>query len=939
MINKILIIGASGHAKVIIDIIEKEGKYEIFGLIDSFKNKGDSIFNYKILGTEKDLPKLFKDHDDIVGGIVAIGDNYTRMKIYLDISSKIKNFNFINAIHPSSVVCRNVTIEKGSVIMPGAVISSDVKIGKQCIVNTNSTVNHDCIIEDFVSIAPGATLAGGVKVGKCTAISLGANVLEMINIGKHTIIGAGSLVNKNIGSYKKAYGLPAKEISDRKIDDKYLGMSEIKNTSKYDLSFYSLKTSKDIAAYRDILSAFENHNMFYTLAYCNYQTSSQLNYFILKKDDIPQVLLPIYLNKIESDIFDENDTFYDVNSPYGYSGPLFNKNTTEEDIIEFWNVVDDWYQKNNVVTEFIRFNLENNHRCYSGHLIPTLDNVRGKLSNFDSIWDNFKQKVRNNYRKAVKSNLSIEIHTQTKSSEVIDQFYDIYISTMKRNNATENYFYSKDYFTKLINENFENTIIAIVFKENIAISTELILINKSTIYSYLGGTNSDYFNYRPNDYLKIEMIKWALENNKNHYVLGGGRSNGDGLYQYKKSFFPKDKDVLYYTGRKVINPEVYNNLIKEIKVEFTDVLDYVKDSKKYFPIYSQKNTCKKNESNNIKVIFTKNEWKTAIKNIGYYDFYHTYDYHNLSKLEGETPLLIEYKEENKVIYLPLIKREIPGTDYFDATSVYGYAGPLQKSIDKHFNNINFLKALNSFFEEEKIVSVFSRLNPFIDHQETILKNAGTIEALSYIVNIDLTKDIDEQRTIFSKTTKRYINKCRKTFNFKISDKEEDILMFIDLYYENMDRVNAEKKYYFSKQYFLDFINSEDFETDVLLAIDKENEEIISAAMMVKTNNIIQYHISGTRNDYLNISPIRLLIDEMRLKGTKEGYKYFNLGGGLGNQEDELFRFKASFSKDFKPFKTWKHIANENVYKELIKKNEVGDLESNFFPLYRLKQNN
>jgi len=343
------------------------------------------------------------------------------------------------------------------------------------------------------------------------------------------------------------------------------------------------------------------------------------------------------------------------------------------------------------------------------------------------------------------------------------------------------------------------------------------------------------------------------------------------------------------------------------------------------------------ELNNLNIITTKKEWKKAINNARCFDFYHTYDYHNLSKLEGETSLLIEYKEEDKIIYLPLIKRKIKGTDYFDAISVYGYAGPIQKNVNETFDNSKFLKALNLFFKNEKIVSVFSRLNPFIEYQETILKNIGLIEELSSVVNIDLTKDIDDQRTIFSKTTKRYINKCRKTFDFRISNTEKDILTFIDLYYENMDRVNAKDTYYFSKDYFLNFINSEDFKTEVLLAIDKESGKIISAAMMVKTKNIIQYHISGTRNDYLNASPIRLLIDEMRLKGTKEGFRYFNLGGGLGNQEDELFRFKSSFSKDFKPFKVWKHIANETVYEKLVQKNNVKNIDSNFFPLYRLEK--
>lgn len=711
---------------------------------------------------------------------------------------------------------------------------------------------------------------------------------------------------------------------------------------KYRFECIKVKDKTDITYYQQNLNKVNDSNVFYSHEYINSIAQKNFIYFTLYKEDNIIALMPIYLKTINDygTCNQNNSVYFDASSPYGYGGPLFNSSNSKDEILLFWKKVDEWYQNNNVVTEFIRFNLCGNHEHYTGHLIPTLNNVRGTLVDFETLWTNFKQKVRNNYRKSLKCNLKAKIYTNNIEPSIIEKFHNIYIKSLNRNKAASNYYFTKSYFEDLVNNNPNETLLVLVYKDDLAISAELILTDNDTLYSHLGGTHSEYFNMRPNDFLKIEVMKWALENQKKYYVLGGGRTNGDGLYQYKKSFFPVDDDVVFYTGRKIINHSTYNNLIKEIKVEFTNAMDDIKDSKKYFPIYSQKKSTNKNlKDSELRVISSEKEWKDAVASVGYYDFYHTYDYHKLSILDNEKPLLIEYTEGDKKIYLPLVKRKIPNTEYFDATSVYGYAGPIQDNIDASFDNSKFIQKLNEFFEEEKIISVFSRLNPFIDYQETILKKIGAIEALSNIVNIDLTKDIDEQRTIFSKTTKRYINKCRKTFNFKISDKEEDILMFIDLYYENMDRVNAENKYYFSKQYFLDFINSEDFETDVLLAIDKENEEIISAAMMVKTNNIIQYHISGTRNDYLNISPIRLLIDEMRLKGTKEGYKYFNLGGGLGNQEDELFRFKTSFSKDFKPFKTWKHIANENVYKELIKKNEVGDLESNFFPLYRLKQNN
>jgi len=702
----------------------------------------------------------------------------------------------------------------------------------------------------------------------------------------------------------------------------------------YNLELKTNQSAIDIDQYNSVLKKFEKSSVFHSLQYCHYSAENCLSYFLLTKNDKPAVLLPIYLNKISSEAFNTSDTYYDAISPYGYSGPLINENINDEDMKVFWEEVDHWYKQNNVVTEFIRFSLNNNHTNYSGHLIPTLNNIKGHLDDFESIWDNFKQKVRNNYRKATNADLTFKIYEKEETINHAQDFYDIYIKTMVRNKATKNYFYPKDYFTNLIENNSDHISVAFVYKDDIPISTELIISNNNQLYSYLGGTLHDYFNYRPNDFLKIEVIKWAIHQNKAHYILGGGRTNNDGLYQYKKAFFPKDDNVVFYTGRKVINESIYNKLIRDINIEYTSVETLIKDSENFFPIYKNTN---KDDIQSFSVITDEKEWKSALEKIGNYDFYHTYDYHKVSKQENENAILIKYQEGEKEILLPLIIRKIPNTPFSDATSVYGYSGPIQKNIDETFSNDNFIEHLNKYFKQEKIVSVFSRLNPFIKNQALILNGLGDINTLGNVVNIDLTKNIIEQKTLFSKTTKRYLNKCRKLCDFKISNEADDINTFIDLYYENMDRVNADKKYYFSKQYFFDFINSTDYKTEVLFAIDKDSNQIISAAMMVKTNDVIQYHISGTKNDFLKLSPIRLLIDEMRLRGTTEGYKYFNLGGGLGNNEDELFRFKSSFSKDFKPFKVWKHIAMPDAYSSLVKEKECFNGCPDFFPLYRFNE--
>ena len=338
----------------------------------------------------------------------------------------------------------------------------------------------------------------------------------------------------------------------------------------------------------------------------------------------------------------------------------------------------------------------------------------------------------------------------------------------------------------------------------------------------------------------------------------------------------------------------------------------------------------------MKYITDKAEWDKALTLFDKYDCYHTYDYNYFSKLETEQPALVLFQSEDSYIALPFLIRPIPDTDYYDATCVWGYGGPISANIDQSFDLKLFEEELKNLLEEKKIVSVFSRLNPFIEGQEDILKNIGLIQEVGVVVNIDLTKELDVQRTQYSKTTKRYVNKYGKQCTIKYSKKREDILLFIDLFYENMDRVKAKDQYYFTPEYFFGLIESKDFETDVLIAIENETEKIISAAMMIKTKDIIQYHMSGTYNDYLKMTPVRLLIDKTRIDGTEQGYTYFNLGGGVGGKENPLLQFKSSFSKDFKTFNVWKYIVDQEVYDQLCDANDTlkTATDVDFFPLYR-----
>lgn len=187
--------GASGHAKVIIDIL-KATNTEISGLVDD-----NSDIN-ELLGYP-----VFHNRTDISPVIVSIGINATRKNVV----GKLTGI-FGKAIHPLAVISDTVVIGEGTVIMQGAIIQSDAKIGRHCIINTGASVDHECMIEDFVHISPHATLCGNVTVGEGTWIGAGTTIIPGIKIGRWCVIGAGSVVTKDIPDHVLAVGNRCKVI-------------------------------------------------------------------------------------------------------------------------------------------------------------------------------------------------------------------------------------------------------------------------------------------------------------------------------------------------------------------------------------------------------------------------------------------------------------------------------------------------------------------------------------------------------------------------------------------------------------------------------------------------------------------------------------------------------------------------------------------------------
>ena len=205
MKNKLIIIGASGHGKVVADIAIKMNKWQSIAFLDDDESIKTSM-GLEVIGKTADA-FTYKDEADF---FVAIGSNATREKIQEKLI--VEGLNVVNLIHPSAVIGIDVEIGIGTAVMAGVVINSSTRIEKGCIINTSASLDHDNVIEDYVHISPGVNMAGTVKVGKGSWIGIGSVVSNNVNICSGCKVGAGAVVVKDITEPGTYVGVPLRKI-------------------------------------------------------------------------------------------------------------------------------------------------------------------------------------------------------------------------------------------------------------------------------------------------------------------------------------------------------------------------------------------------------------------------------------------------------------------------------------------------------------------------------------------------------------------------------------------------------------------------------------------------------------------------------------------------------------------------------------------------------
>ena len=345
----------------------------------------------------------------------------------------------------------------------------------------------------------------------------------------------------------------------------------------------------------------------------------------------------------------------------------------------------------------------------------------------------------------------------------------------------------------------------------------------------------------------------------------------------------------------------------------------------------------------------RDEWLAVLRECGSYDFYHLPQYHALAEDQGEGEgYLFVYQENACVVALPLLLRPLDGIAGMestterrsDASSVYGYAGPVASGPEFSAATIaSFQGALQETLRNLQVVTAFSRLHPVFS-QRPLLDGIGECRLHGQTVSMDLTIPSERQVAQYRNGHKASIKKSQRQGVVCFRDENKRHLPeFISIYHETMRRVNADGSYFFGDDYFLKL--AEGLGEMVHLFVVMAGETVAAGGLFILCDGILQYHLSGARSAFQSLSPTTTMLDAARQWGAQAGARILHLGGGVGSKEDSLFRFKAGFSNSRHDFGTWRWVVMPELYRELCdgrkrfdERNGTEAVSTDFFPAYR-----
>jgi hypothetical protein len=364
-------------------------------------------------------------------------------------------------------------------------------------------------------------------------------------------------------------------------------------------------------------------------------------------------------------------------------------------------------------------------------------------------------------------------------------------------------------------------------------------------------------------------------------------------------------------------------------------------------------------------------WQECLKTISH-DFYHLPGYLELeaNRINGVAEATI-VRDGEDVFFLPYIIRNCDaiigdmqafnGDRIYDVVSPYGYPGMLVDSLRERISqrggqNTQFIQiALNTIYEnwqQRNICSAFLRLHPLLnsdidpsisDRYDSVDSNSPyeRVNPRGEVVICDLSEDLADIWRQIRSNHRSKINKAKRTgVVARMVPIDEYLDIFIDIYTETMHRVNATGAYFFTKDYFHKLVEA--LGEGIWLCIVEADGEVIAASLITEFSGMVQYHLGGTRTQFLPQSPTTIAFDYIIRWAKERNNRYLNFGGGLGGDRDSLYHFKSGFSDLTRAFKTMEVITNRNLYDRLaqLRAESAGMSisalnDASFFPIYRL----
>jgi UDP-perosamine 4-acetyltransferase len=207
---QLVIIGAGGHGKVVLDIVRAAGLHEPVGFVDADPALGGTdVGGLPVLGAVNVLTKL-RQHQRVGHAIVAIGDNRARLQYAALLRDQ--GFELVSAVHPSAFISPTARLGANVVVAPLAAVITEARIADSTVINTAAVVDHECEVAEGAHVGPGARLAGRVRVGVGAFVGLGANVIQCLSVGRYAMVGAGAVVTADVPDYATVVGVPARVV-------------------------------------------------------------------------------------------------------------------------------------------------------------------------------------------------------------------------------------------------------------------------------------------------------------------------------------------------------------------------------------------------------------------------------------------------------------------------------------------------------------------------------------------------------------------------------------------------------------------------------------------------------------------------------------------------------------------------------------------------------